>query len=84
MDEAGTLTLSTLQPVDGIGLTTMLTDIDGAVTADTWKWAKSSTAAGAYTDIEGAMASSYTPKPADVDHYLRATATYTDPQVPVR
>ena len=80
VDEAGTLTLSTLQPVDGIQLITMLTDIDGEVTADTWKWAKSATAAGSYTDIEGAMASSYTPKPADVDHYLRATVTYTDPQ----
>ena len=31
-DEAGTLTLSTLQPVDGIELTTTLTDIDGVRT----------------------------------------------------
>ncbi len=80
VDEAGTLTLSTLQPVDGILLTTTLTDIDGVVSADMWKWAKSTTAAGVYTDIEGAKLSSYTPKPADVNHYLRATATYTDPQ----
>ena len=28
VDEAGTLTLSTLQPVDGIEVTTTLTDID--------------------------------------------------------
>ena len=28
VDEAGTLTLSTLQPVDGIEVTTKLTDID--------------------------------------------------------
>ena len=80
VDEAGTLTLSTLQPVDGIEVTTTLTDIDGAVSATTWKWAKASTARGAYTDIEGATAAAYMPKPADVDHYLRATATYTDPQ----
>ena len=80
VDEAGTLTLSTLQPVDGIDVTTTLTDIDGAVTSPTWKWAKSSSRMGAYTDIEGETAISYTPKPADLNHYLRGTATYTDPQ----
>ena len=82
VDEAGTLTLSTLQPVDGIEMTTILTDIDGVVVADetTWKWAKSSSRTGAYTDIEGETANSYTPKPADLNHYLRGTATYTDPQ----
>ena len=89
-DEAGTLTLSTLQPVDGIAVTTTLTDIDsvtdanpaGTVTAEdiTWKWAKSSSKTGAYTDIDGETSAAYTPKPADVNHYLRATATYTDPQ----
>ena len=31
VDEAGTLTLSTLQPVDGIDVTATLTDIDGEV-----------------------------------------------------
>ena len=80
VDEAGTLTLSTLQPVDGIQLATTLTDIDGTLSDTTWKWAKASTARGSYTVIEGATAASYTPKPADVNHYLRVTATYTDPQ----
>ena len=57
VDEAGTLTLSTLQPVDGIELTAVLTDIDGATLPDvTWKWAKSSSRTGVYTDIEGATA----------------------------
>ena len=56
-DEAGTLTLSTLQPVDGIELTTTLTDIDGAVTDVTYKWAKSSRRTGSYTVIEGETAS---------------------------
>ena len=47
----------------------------------TWKWAKSSSKTGAYTVIEAATeATYYTPKPADINHYLRATATYTDPQ----
>ena len=85
VDEAGTLTLSTLQPVDGIVVTTTLTDIDVAdgtpITADvTWKWAKSSSRTGAYTVIEGETEATYIPEPADINHYLRATATYTDPQ----
>ena len=90
VDEAGTLTLSTLQPVDGIDVTATLTDIDsvnsdnltGTVTPEdiAWKWAKSLNHAGTYTDIDGEMAANYTPKPADLNHYLRATATYTDPQ----
>ena len=61
-------------------LTTTLTDIDGDTSDLTWKWAKSSSKTGAYTDIEGETLSSYTPKPADVGHYLRATETYTDLQ----
>ena len=52
------------------------------MTADdiTWKWAKSSSKTGAYTVIEAATEANYTPKPADINHYLRATVTYTDPQ----
>ena len=80
VDEAGMLTLSTLQPVDGIQVTTTLTDIDGAVTGTVWKWAKSLNHGGTYTDIDGETAANYTPKPDDVNHYLRATATYADPQ----
>ena len=49
VDEAGTLTLSTLQPVDGIDCLLLRDpDIDGTVTASpTWKWAKSSSKTGA-------------------------------------
>ena len=79
-DEDGTLTLSTLQPVDGIEVTATLTDIDGAVTGTAWKWAKSLYRTGTYTDIDGAEVAAYMPNPADVNHYLRATARYTDPQ----
>ena len=51
------------------------------LSSPTWKWAKSSSRTGAYTDIEGETAeATYTPKPTDLNHYLRATATYTDPQ----
>ena len=89
VDEAGTLTLSTLQPVDGVDVTATLTDIDsvtdgnlpGTVDEDiAWKWAKSLNRAGAYTDIDGKIEATYKPTPDDLDHYLRATATYMDGQ----
>ena len=90
VDEAGMLTLSTLQPVDGIPVMTTLTDIDSVTSGDAtgtvppegiaWKWAKSLNHAGTYTDIDGETSATYTPKPADLNHYLRATATYTDGQ----
>ena len=41
VDEDGTLTLSSRQPVDGIELETELTDIDGTTSDTTWKWEKS-------------------------------------------
>ena len=88
VDEAGMLTLSTLQPVDGIVVTATLTDIDNVTSEDltgtvtpegiAWKWAKSVNRT--YTDIDGATEATYTPKPDDVNHYLRATATYMDAQ----
>ena len=86
VDEAGTVTLSLLQPRIGTALTASLSDIDGAVSDVKWKWAKSDSVNGTYTDIEGATSSSYTPvatdDPATTDNtmFLRATATYTDPE----
>ena len=47
----------------------------------TWEWAKSSTARRAPTpSSKWRRYVTYTPKPADINHYLRATAKYTDPQ----
>ena len=82
------MTLSTLQPVDGIPLMTTLTDIDGVgdnspgtVTLSSLEVGQVHSPRRASTPTsKGTAASSYTPKPADVNHYLRATATYTDPQ----
>ena len=61
VEEDGTVTLSLLQPRIGTALTATLTDIDGAVSDVKWKWAKSENATGAYTDIDGETAASYTP-----------------------
>ena len=78
VEEAGTVTLSMTQPSVRTAITATLTDPDGGVTGTTWKWASSSTAQGAYTDISGATSNTYTPVDGDMGNYLRATASYTD------
>ena len=82
MDEDGTVTLTTLQPVDGKAITATLTDPDGTPTGTPeWQWANSDSADGPFTNIEEeAEAGTYTPVPADKTKFLRATVTYTDPQ----
>ena len=78
-DQAGMVTLSTMRPVVGAGLTATLSDPDGAVTGVTWQWARSVDGTTGWADIPGATSMSYTPMSVDVGHHLRATATYTDP-----
>ena len=106
VDEAGVVTLSTLQPQGDVEISATLMDSDGRPTAnrtDTdftvltddgdgtntrWQWARSTRAAGPWTDIEGAGGAGgaategekYTPTANDVGMYLRATATYDDGQ----
>ena len=85
VDEEGTVSLSTQQPLVGTQLTTTLTDPDEvlATLATTWQWASGdSPTPTAWTPINGAAAASYTPVDADMDKYLRATASYTDGQGP--
>ena len=82
VDEDGTVTLTTLQPVDGNAITATLTDPDGTPTGTPeWQWANSDSADGPFINIEeAAEAGTYTPVPADKTKFLRATVTYTDPQ----
>ena len=81
VDEDGTVILSPGRPQVDIPLTATLTDPDGAVSGETWKWARGASASGTFADIiSGATAASYTPVAADVGKFLQATATYTDPQ----
>ena len=54
-----------------------MTDPDGAVSGVTWQWARSG-ANDSWSNISSAAA--YEPVAVDVGKYLRATATYTDPQ----
>ena len=83
VEEAGTVALSTTQPLARTQLTATLTDPDGGVTlGTTWQWASSNAQSGAYTNITGATSNTYTPADGDVGNYLRATASYTDRRGP--
>ena len=78
LDEPGTVTLSSLQPLVAIELTATLDDLDDVSGSGTWSWARSPNGASSWTAISGATSGTYTPVAADVGDYLRATASYTD------
>ena len=78
VEEAGTVTLSSMTPMVGTELTATLSDPDDSVTGETWQWSKSDVVGGTFADIAGAMSSSYTPVEGDASMYLRATVSYTD------
>ena len=81
VDEDGTATITPSgQPRVGVELTASLTDIDGTPTAVSWQWSRSTSNTGGWSNIAGGRQANYTPTVADEDNYLRATASYTDPQ----
>ena len=67
-DNAGVVTLSTMQPVVGVALTASLMDADTPVEDSImWQWSSSATMDGMFTDIDGATMASYTPRDAMED-----------------
>ena len=79
VDEDGTVSImGTLD--GGEELTASVSDLDGTVSSLTWKWSRGETATGAFTDIDSATNAKYTSVAADVGKFLRATATYKDPE----
>ena len=89
VNEAGTLTLSSIQPATGAAFTVMLSDDDGGVTNEGYQWASSGTSGGTFTDIDDATSASYTPTAGDPDddsddgdigNYLQVKVTYRDDQ----
>ena len=78
-DQPGTVTFSyPLQFQVSEVMTAILTDPDGVATGVTWIWERSTNQNSGWTLINGAAGAAYTLVVADEDHYLRATATYTD------
>ena len=78
VDEPGTVTLSSLQPIEGTPLTATLDDPDDVSGSATWSWAGSPNGSSSWTPISGETSATYTPVTADVTRFLRATASYTD------
>ena len=79
LDEAGTVTLSSLQPLVAIQLTATLDELDAVNRSSvTWSWARSQNGASDWNPINGATSATYTPVAGDVGDYLQATASYTD------
>ena len=68
VDEDGTVTLSSMQPVVDTMLTATLDDLDGDITGTTWQWASSATSDGTFAPITGATLASYTPVEAERWH----------------
>ena len=80
-DEAGTVALTNDNPPRvGAALVASLTDPDGTPGNVTWQWSSAATAAGTFANITGATSTSYTPVMGDVGNFLKATASYDDPQ----
>ncbi len=81
VDEAGTVTITgTLE--GGVELTAAVTDPDGTITSGSlsWQWSSSTTSDGTFTDISGATDEEYTSVAGDVGMFLKAKATYKDPE----
>ena len=78
LDEPGTVTLSSLQPLVAIPLTATLDDPDDVSGSATWSWARSPSGAADWTPISGETSDTYTPVAGDVGDYLRALVSYTD------
>ena len=77
IDEAESLSLSTIAPRVGVEVSATLTDPDGAVSAVSWQWSTSDTVSGPFTAIAGADTASYTPVTGDVGKFLKTSVSYT-------
>ena len=80
VEEPGKVSLSWTQPQPDPDseVEASLTDPDGIVSSQTWKW-QISTDRNTWSDISGETSSTYTPETGDVNKRLRAVASYTDP-----
>ena len=81
VEEAGTVTMSQLQPRVGVAITASVTDLDGDVSNVTWQWSRSISNSNGFTDIGKATSATYKPLKGDAEPanmFLRATAMYSD------
>ncbi len=78
VDEPGKVSLTWTRLQVGAEVEASLTDPDGNVSGVTWQWEKSSDESSG-TAISTGTQATYTPVEGDVNRYLRAVASYTDP-----
>ena len=78
VDEPGKVSLTWTRLQVSAEVEASLTDPDGNVSGVTWRWEKSSDESS-WTAISTATQATYTPVEGDVNRYLRAVASYTDP-----
>ena len=78
VDEPGKVSLTWTRLQVGAEVEASLTDPDGNVSGVTWHWEKSSDRSS-WTAISTATQATYSPVEGDVNRYLRAVASYTDP-----
>ena len=80
VDQRGLVTLSHSTPVVGEELTASLTDADGDVSDEVWRWDRSpGIGEPVWSEISGAASSGYTPTASDdAGQVLRVVVTYTD------
>ena len=78
VDEPGKVSLTWTRLQVGAEVEASLTDPDGNVSGVTWQWEKSSDESS-WTAISTGTQATYTPVEGDVNRYLRAVASYTDP-----
>ena len=79
VDEPGKVSLTWTRLQVGAEVEASLADPDGNVSGVTWHWEKSSSDRSSWTAISTATQAAYTPVEGDVNRYLRAVASYTDP-----
>ena len=79
VDEPGKVSLTWTRLQVGAEVEASLADPDGNVSGVTWHWEKSSSDRSSWTAISTATQAAYTPVGGDVNGYLRAVASYTDP-----
>ena len=77
VDEPGVVTITPEQPRIGVQMTASLTDPDGSVNIQNWRWERSPDRE-AWAIISGARSATYTPTSLDEGSYLRANAAYDD------
>ena len=78
VDEPGSVTLTTYEPLIGQVVRAQVQDPDGAATDVGWQWQRSADG-NLWDAIAGATQDDYTPVLDDNGQRLRARATYTDP-----